>query len=131
MFLYITNKDSEHLYPDNSPTNFYVQLPHYMGLDHDNWVCTVLQCVLPDKPKAPVFVLADFVEPSYFDGRLQGVLCMTDVKSHNFYPGAPVPIKNIPLATLHIKLVNRRGVEPSMSGNVTLLLLKFSLQSCP
>jgi hypothetical protein len=122
MRAYISSADSRHLYPQNTPSNFHVQLPHYMeGVQS----CGVAFCLLPNRPTGPTYVMGDFVESSILGMRLQPVLCMTLAKTKDFLHIDHIPIKTDQLFTLHIKLVNRQGAEVVMSRGETLLVLDF------
>lgn len=125
MYLYISSKDSIDLYPQNTPANFIVQLPQHLQLDEGTWTCGVLQCVLPSTPRSATYITCDFVESSFLGGHAQPVLAMTTVKTKEYVNVTRVPIKRTQLPTIRIKLVNRRGVSPTLEIGETLLVLEI------
>lgn len=123
MFLYITNKDSESLYPRNTASDFIVQLPKHLHLDQGSWTCGVIQCNLPSKPSSATFVTSDFVESSILGGKFQPVLAMTTIKAKAFIHVARIPVKRSSIHAIRIKLVNTNGEVVNMQvGNTTIVL---------
>jgi len=125
MYAYVSSTDSLNLHPQNTPSNFIVQLPQYIRLDKGEWTCGVVQCILPKRISKPVYITTDFVESSVFHGTLKPVLCMTTVKTKEFIHVKHVPVKRNQISTLRIKLVNRRGEEVNFTEDETLLVLEF------
>ena len=125
MYVYVSSTDSLTLHPENTPSNFIVQLPQYIRFDEGEWTCGVVQCMLPKRVSKNVYITSDFVESSVLHGRLQPVLCMTTVKTKEFIQVKYVPVKRNQISTLRIKLVNRRGEEVNFTEDETLLVLEF------
>ena len=127
MRAYISSLDSANLFVENTPTNFRVQLPYAL---EGSWACGVDYCILPGKPLRPSYVVGDFVESSILGGRLQPVLCMTNIKTKIFTTIQHVGVKSEQVTTLHIKLVNKKGDEVILTGKETLIGLDFQKQQC-
>ncbi len=126
MRVYLSSQDSLQLYPDNTSSNFRVQLPQYMiGFCE----CAVIHCALPGRPGKPVYVLCDFVESSILGNTFQPVLCVMTSKIREFSHLHYTNVKNDQLLTLHIKLVNRAGVEIVQPSGSTVVVLDF-LKEC-
>ena len=125
MFLYITSKDSESLYPRNTASDFIVQLPKHLHLEQGSWTCGVVQCNLPAKPSVAIFITSDFVESSILGGKFQPVLAMTTFKTKHFVNVARMPVKRTLLQSLRIKLVNTRGDVVNIQAGETFLVLEF------
>jgi hypothetical protein len=125
MNLYISSRDSTDLYPQNTASNFRVQLPKYIQLDEGNWTCGVTQCVLPSRPTDPVYITGDFIESSVFGERLQPILCMVTAKTKEFQHIDYTRVKSHQFSTLHLKLVNRHGDEVVTGKGTTFIVLDF------
>lgn len=128
MYMYISNTDSRTLHPQNTGSNFIVQLPQYIDLSDGVWTCGVIQCTLPTRPTEPVYISGDFVEPSVLGGRFQSVLAMTSVKSKDFQHITYVHVKRTQISTLHMKFVNAVGLEVNLSDGDTYIVLQFQKQ---
>lgn len=126
MHLYLSNRDSSGLFPQNTTSNFTVQLPQHIDLTDGVWTCAVTHCILPSRPTEPVYVTADFVESSgIVGGRFQPVLCMTTAKTKEFQHITRVGIKRSQLSTLHLKIVNRQHQDVTLRGTDTLIILEL------
>lgn len=122
MRIYVTPQDSQHLYLKNRPSDFRIQLPEYL---EGRFECSVVQYSVPLRPTKPVYIYADFVQPSILNGRYQSILCMVNSKTKEFQNIAYIPVKSNTISTLHIKLVNREGNEVLINQGDTLIVLDF------
>ncbi len=127
MRAYFSSLDSKHLYPLNTKTNFRVQLPQPI---EGTWSCGVIQCILPSKPSAPIYILCDFVESTVLCGQNQPLLCMTNTRVKEFLHIHYIPVKTRQLGTVHIQLVNREGVEADIQDGETIVVLAFQNAVC-
>lgn len=125
MRLYLSNRDSEHLYPQNTASNFRVQLPQHLLLDKDQWVCGVIRCMLPSRPNDAVYVTCNFVESAILGGKHQPVLCLLTSKTNDF-PHIPyTKVKDNQLSQIQVKLVNRQGTQIDLKRGETVIVLEF------
>lgn len=122
MLLYLTNRDSEHLFPENTPTNFRVHLP----LSIKGKCCYVRNCYLSSKPSEPLFLKCDFVQASIIDGRLQPILCMLVNKNTVFDALPCTQMKDGVWTTLQLQLVNRGGKTATLKGPETHIVLEIT-----
>lgn len=119
MRLYLSSQDSKDIYPENTPSNFRVELPQHLNRGS----CTVLQCVLPFRPSVPVYLACDLIEPSILGGRYQSVLTALASKTREFSNPDYTKVKVASVSTIQLKLINRRGeVIPVEKGETVVVL---------
>ncbi len=123
--MYISNNDSKHLHPGNTSTNFTVQLPRHLELNSEEWECGVVHCVLSAKPEKPLYITCDFVQPSILGGQLQPVLCSMSAKTKAFEHITMISLSRGNLSSLHVKIVNTRGIQIALKGETTYIVLEF------
>ena len=122
MLLFLTNRDSQHLFPENTATDFRVHLP----LPIKGKFCALHQCYLPSKPTSTVFLKCDFVQSSIIDSKLQPILCMLVNKNTSFDNVHYVEMKPIEWTTLHLQFVNRQGEKIDTRNGDTSLVLEIT-----
>ena len=104
MYLFLSHKDSENLYPDNSPADFTVELPRSLS---GNFIS--LQNIYFKRKEVEseeyFYILCDIVESSILGGQERKVL------GSFFESGSIVCPQDLPLTSnlirrLHIRIVN-------------------------
>ena len=125
MKLYLSSEDSKHVYPDNTPSNFRVQLPQHLHLGKGNWQCGILNCILPTKPSAPMYLTCDIIEPSILGDRYQPVLTILTSKAKEFLTPDYTNVKVTHISTIQLKLINRLGVPNPIRKGETIVVLKL------
>ena len=125
MRLYLSSRDSIDLYPDNIPANFRVQLPQHIQLDKEEWVCGLTHCIIPNRPTELVYVTCNFIESSILGGKHQPVMAVVTAKTNSFQNILYTKVKDSQLSLLHVKLVNRQGIQIDTNRGETVLILEF------
>ena len=110
--LYVSEKDSKDIYPDNNPRAFAVQLPQILILE-GQWSCCVKKVHLNtvNVIQAPLAICCDFCDENYHYGRNEQVLMDFILKSEGgwreyepYCPDNYTSIKNNSLRIIRFRL---------------------------
>ena len=118
MYVYLSSKPSEH-YPENTATDFTVQLPKTISGVKE---CGVVEVGLPIAPRSPLFVCTDLCEESITNNKTLPVL--RRVSQKNFFPSfityAPLRVQNFD--TVRIYICKETGEKVNFIGETKLTL---------
>ena len=124
--LYVSEKDSADIYPDNNPRGFTVQLPQIINLN-GLWGCCIKKVHLNTVSviRAPLTIGCDFCEENYHYGRNEQVLMDFILKSEGgwreyepYCPDNYTSIKNNSLRIIKFRL----------DGDITKTISELRLQ---
>jgi hypothetical protein len=123
--IYLSSKDSEEAYPENSSRDFTVKLPQRIQLSKGKWWCGLISMQLPGKPSKPAFVCSDICDESVTGDYKLPVLARvrstaTEVNNISF-----VPVKKRDLNSIRIYLKKSQHELAPLSSGQSYCVLQF------
>ena len=122
MRIYISSRDSKHLYPGNTASNFRVQLPQHL---EGSWECGVVYYSIPVRPDNPLYLTCDFIDASIMGGRFHPVLCMIHAKNKEIQHINYIRVKSNNISSFGVQVVNVQEETVSFAKGETLIVLDF------
>lgn len=114
------------LYPDNYHGDYKLQFPHPIRLE-GQWQCALVECVLPSRPPAPLYVCCDsIVESSTGDFSIP-ILRQVDKKTSAFENVLYHPLKDTDIHTLRLYCLTYENLPvPLVANGVSTCVLHFT-----
>lgn len=112
--LYVSEKDSVLVYPENTAQSFFIQLPKIINLDNTRqWFCSVqqIQILCTAESQGPLHIQSDFCIEQYFLGTYSPVIACFILKNSLLWQDFNcenkrnyIEMKNSTLRIIHFKL---------------------------
>ena len=91
--IYTTSEDSKEFHPNNSSSDFTVELPETLHLKGD-WVIALTEIYTLEEISVPILILCDICEQSIHEGKLKPILKLIYPDCIQFSNIHYIPIKN-------------------------------------
>ena len=118
MYVYLSSKPSEQ-YPENTATDFTVQLPRSISCVEE---CAVVEVRLPSTPPKPLFVCTSLCGDSIVNSHSLPVLRRVAIKT--FIPSfvTYVPLRVQSFDTIRVYICKESGDQATITGETTVTL---------
>lgn len=123
-YLFLSSKDSKHLFPSNAPNTFSVKLPHPITLP-GKWSCALVQCSLSSRPSNTLFLETDFTDHVTVGGKLVAVLGEIANKNQQYQHLKYIRVRRSTLEVVCVKVINRLGNTTDAGKGETSCILHF------
>ena len=118
MYVYLSSKSSAE-YPENSASDFTVQLPKTISGVQE---CGILEVRLPSSPSKPLFVCTDLCEDSIVNSKSLQVLRRVPLKTVIPHLVTYVPLRVQSFDKIRIYIIQDSGQIANLVGETTITL---------
>ncbi len=122
--IYACSGDSLQLFPNNTSSDFTIQLSEAVHLEGD-WSCGLVEFQLFGQPRDPLYVCCDLVEENFTGEFKLPVLRRVRLKTTQFAQVTYLPIKIRDFNTVRIYLKTSNNLNPSPKVEHTYCTLHF------
>lgn len=133
MYLFLSNRDSASMFPDNSVVSFECQLPSSILCGDDSWVMGLVDINLPrlNVPLQTLSVLTNLCEASMVDGSRRPILRRLQPQSEGgytyvtFHPVVYVPVNARNVSQVRVDINSSSDSCPAFGEGDAFLTIHF------
>ena len=116
-YLYISSNDSNHIYPNNNASDFWIEFPHAISL-LGVWEIAVIEMNFSSPNTDDFYLLCDACEVSYINNSYRPVLRNIHSNTSHIIFNHPVYVKvsRDKLERLHFYILRESGLSSSFSS---------------
>lgn len=123
--IYLSSRDSESTFPENSASSFRCRLQDRLPLSEAGWWCALLELRLPQEIKQPLYICSDFCDSTIVgEFKLPTLALITDQVTHPNHV-IYVPVKTKELYVIHLYLSDRFGEKISLGSGTSYCTLRI------